>query len=62
MIPAHDRDVHLVELKHRPDTNPFPSLQIAAALYAGTMYDNYTVAPPVKLGLTRNNAENIAPQ
>eukprot|EP00983_Pelagomonas_calceolata_P097864 1158288-Pelagomonas_calceolata.AAC.7 len=38
-IPAHDRDIHVVELKNCPDTNPLlrvvPSLQTAAAQLAG---------------------------
>eukprot|EP00983_Pelagomonas_calceolata_P118221 1160485-Pelagomonas_calceolata.AAC.1 len=36
MIPAHDRDIHLVKLKFYPDTNPLPSLQTNAAQHAGT--------------------------
>eukprot|EP00983_Pelagomonas_calceolata_P016809 529382-Pelagomonas_calceolata.AAC.1 len=34
MIPAHDRDIHLVELKYCPDTHPLPSLQKAADQHA----------------------------
>eukprot|EP00983_Pelagomonas_calceolata_P052770 1143005-Pelagomonas_calceolata.AAC.1 len=37
MVPAHDRDIHLVELKYCPDTNPLPSLQAAADQHAGAI-------------------------
>eukprot|EP00983_Pelagomonas_calceolata_P029665 929136-Pelagomonas_calceolata.AAC.1 len=37
MIPAHDRDIHLVELKFCPDTNLLPSLRTAADQHAGTI-------------------------
>ena len=36
-IPAKDRDIHLVELKFCPDTNPLNSLQIAANQHAHTI-------------------------
>eukprot|EP00983_Pelagomonas_calceolata_P104984 1159084-Pelagomonas_calceolata.AAC.9 len=45
MIPAHDRDIHLVEPKFCPDTNPLPSLRTAAEQRAGTIYDDYTITP-----------------
>eukprot|EP00983_Pelagomonas_calceolata_P016326 515890-Pelagomonas_calceolata.AAC.1 len=34
MIPAHDRDVHLVGLKFCPDTNPLPNLRTASDQHA----------------------------
>eukprot|EP00983_Pelagomonas_calceolata_P018718 587152-Pelagomonas_calceolata.AAC.1 len=37
MIPANDRDIHLVELKFCPNTNPLPSLRTAADQHAGTI-------------------------
>eukprot|EP00983_Pelagomonas_calceolata_P046517 1140225-Pelagomonas_calceolata.AAC.3 len=37
MIPAHNRDIHLVKLKYCPDTNPLPSLQKSADQHASTI-------------------------
>eukprot|EP00983_Pelagomonas_calceolata_P005812 191713-Pelagomonas_calceolata.AAC.1 len=34
MIPAHDRDIHLVEIRFCPDTKPLPSLRTAADQHA----------------------------
>ena len=89
-IPAQDRDIHLVELKYCPDTNPFHSLQVAADQHAdticrlrtrgmrnqnrnnkvtlhiillgvaGTVYNEYTISPLMRLGLTRQKAESLA--
>eukprot|EP00983_Pelagomonas_calceolata_P119073 1160566-Pelagomonas_calceolata.AAC.5 len=36
-VPAQDRDIHLVELKYCPDTNPLPSLQKAVDQHAGSI-------------------------
>eukprot|EP00983_Pelagomonas_calceolata_P071090 1151054-Pelagomonas_calceolata.AAC.1 len=37
MIPAHDIDIHLKELKYCPDTKPLPKLQTNLAQHAGAI-------------------------
>jgi hypothetical protein len=89
-IPAQDRDIHLIELKYCPDTDPSNSLQKAAEQHAdticrlrtrslrnpernnrvtlhiillgvaGTIYNEYTISPLTRLGLTKHKAENLA--
>eukprot|EP00983_Pelagomonas_calceolata_P019680 620051-Pelagomonas_calceolata.AAC.1 len=36
-IPPQDRDIHLVEFKICPDTNPLPTLEAAIAQHANTL-------------------------
>eukprot|EP00983_Pelagomonas_calceolata_P043580 1138963-Pelagomonas_calceolata.AAC.5 len=45
VIPAHDRYIHLMELKYFPDLNPLPSLQTAAAQHAGNISRPRTCSP-----------------
>eukprot|EP00983_Pelagomonas_calceolata_P082702 1155995-Pelagomonas_calceolata.AAC.1 len=35
-IPPQDRNIYLIELESCPDTNPFHTLEAAAAQYAST--------------------------